>query len=171
MSFTRACTSLIFATAVCAGPAAAQTPQQPPAAPDQNAAAAQTFTVAGCVQKEASVLKRNPAAGDVGMGDEFVLTFAAMNVGGAPPAQPSATPPAPGSFGTVYRLTGDKEVELKSFAGQRVEITGNFKDKDKATDAMSSVGTSGRELTPENTPEITIQAIKPISPSCSPSAK
>jgi len=141
-------------------------------------AQAPTINVTGCVQKESSVLKRTPIAGDVGMGDEFVIT----NV--KPAAAPGADEPKPdvtpeptgtsgsaGNFGMVYRLTGDKEKDLKSFVGQRVEVTGTVKDKDKAADAMSSVGTSGKELTPENTAELTITDIKPVGGACSPDAK
>src|SRR5262245_12710082 len=182
MSFTRACPTVAFAIAMCGAVVAAQTPQQPPpptAQADQKAAPSPGITVSGCVQKESAVLKRNPAAGDAGMGDEFVLTFAALNVAGeapkpdAKPAEPAAPSGAPGSFGTVYRVTGDKENELKALVGQRVEIAGNFKDKDKVADAISSVGTSGRnvELTPANTPEITIESIKPLTGTCSPAIK
>lgn len=135
-------------------------------------------TVAGCVQKESNVLKRNPVAGNVGMDDEFVLTNAALGASEAP--KPDAAPPAaaigtsgsPGNFGKVYRVTGDKEAELKSYVGQRVEISGTFKDKEPVADAMSSVGTSGKtELTPANTREITIDAIKPLTGTCTPAIK
>ena len=78
-----------------------------------------------------------------------------------------------GNFGRVYRTTGDKEKELKSYVGQRVQITGTFKNKDDAADAMSSVGTTGRtgDLTPANTPEFTIATIAPASGSCAPVVK
>jgi hypothetical protein len=90
----------------------------------------------------------------------------------APPPEPTGASGSPGNFGTVFRLTGDKEKELKSYIGQRVEITGTLKDKEKTTDAMSSIGTSGRtELTPENTAEITIDAITPASGACAPVIK
>jgi hypothetical protein len=133
----------------------------------------------GCVQKESSVLKRNPVAANIGMEDEFVLTFAkAAPAPGTDMPKPDVAPePAapsgsPSNFGTVYRLTGDKEKELKSYVGQRVEISGTIKDKEKTTDALSSIGTSGKtELTPANTAEITIESIKPASGSCAPAIK
>ena len=139
------------------------------------------ITVAGCVQQEASVLKRNAAAGEVGMSDEFVLTRATLNP--RPPAdQPkSETEPPPeapvgtsgsaSNFGKVYRVTGDKENELKTYVGQRVEITGAFKNDAEAKAELASAGIKGRstgaELTPANTPEITIAAIRPVAGSCS----
>jgi hypothetical protein len=140
------------------------------------------ITVAGCVQKESNVLKRNPVAANVGMDDEFVLTNAAIGEtpGSSEAPKPDVQPPAaavgtsgsPGNFGKVYRVTGDKEAELKSYVGQRVEISGTFKDKEPVTDAMSSVGTSGKtELTPANTREITIDAIKPLTGTCTPAIK
>ena len=183
MSITRMWPALAFAAAFGGAVVLAQS-QQPPAAADQHQATpSETITVAGCVQKESTVLKRNPIAGSIGMDDEFVLTNAAK--GSAPGANDApkpdvSEPPAPvgtsgsaGNFGTVYRLTGDKEGELKGYVGQRVEITGSFKHEDKAADALSAAGTSGRtgELTPANTPELTIEAIKPVSGSCSPAIK
>ena len=158
----------------------AQSPaQSPPQYPPQTTTPSAAVSFSGCVQKEASVLKRNPVAANVGMDDEFVLTFAkAAPLAGTDTTKPDVTPePAPPSgspsnFGTVYRLTGDKEKELKSYVGQRVEISGTLKDKEKATDALSSIGTSGKtELTPANTAEITIDAIKPVSGSCAPAIK
>src|SRR5262249_34066175 len=101
---------------------------------------AQSETFVGCVQKESSVLKRKPVAANIGMEDEFVLTFAKAGPAAAAdapkpdaPPEPAAAAAAPGNFGTVYRVTGDKEKELKSLVGQRVEITGTIKDKVKAT--------------------------------------
>jgi hypothetical protein len=69
----------------------------------------------------------------------------------------------------VYRVTGDKENELKTYVGQRVEISGAFKNEADAKAELSTVGTSGRtagELTRGNTPEITIVSIKPSTGSC-----
>src|SRR5262245_42242767 len=157
------------AFAVCATVAFAQAP-------------APAVSVAGCIQKESSVLKRNPIATSIGMDDEFVITFAkSLPAPGAsdaptpdvqPPPDPVGTSGSPGNFGTVYRLTGDKEKELKSYVGQRVEIGGSFKAKDKVADTMSSIGTSGKtEATPDNTAEIAIETIKPVSGSCAPVIK
>jgi hypothetical protein len=154
----------------------AQSPAQPPA---QSAAPSSIVSFVGCVQKESSVLKRNPVAANIGMEDEFVLTFAKPAPAPGtdepkPEAKPetTATSGSPSNFGTVYRLTGDKEKELKSLVGQRVEISGSIKDKEKTTDALSSIGTSGKtELTPANTAEITIEAIRPASGSCAPAIK
>ena len=183
MNIGRTRPALVFALSFGGAVVLAQS-QQPTASADQRQATpSETVTIAGCVQKESAVLKRNPVAGDVGMGDEFVLTHAVK--GSAPGANDApkpdvSEPPAAigtsgmaGNFGTVYRLTGDKESELKAYVGQRVEITGSFKHEDKAADALSAAGTSGKsgDLTPANTPEITIDAIKPVSGSCAPVIK
>lgn len=183
MSIRRMWPALVFALSFGAAGVVAQS-QQPAVSADQHQATpSETVTIAGCVQKESAVLKRNPVAGNVGMDDEFVLTHAAK--GSAPgandvPKPDVSEPPAAvgtsgmaGNFGTVYRLTGDKESELKGYVGQRVEITGSFKHEDKAADAMSAAGTSGKagDLTPANTPEITIEAIKPVSGTCAPAIK
>jgi hypothetical protein len=152
--------------------AGAQTPVSPAA----------TITVAGCVQQETSVLKRNPVVGDVGMSDEFVLIQATLNPRPAMDQPKDETEPltdtpvgtagsaAARNFGKVYRVTGSKENELKPYVGQRVEITGAFKNESDAKAELASVGVKGRnntELTPANTPEITITAIRPVSGTCS----
>lgn len=171
--------SIAAAWLACGLAVAAQgTDMRPSSSAANQAAAASAITVAGCVQSETAVLKRNPAAGEAGMGDEFVLVQATLNprpatnqTADAPPAETSG---APGNFGKVYRVTGDKEAELKAYAGQRVEITGAFKKAEDAAAELGAVGTSGRvvtgELTTANTPEITITAIRPVPGSCAPVA-
>jgi hypothetical protein len=179
MSIRHISTSMLGVLAIC-GAVAAQTPPAPPAS-QKTPSDLPSVSLAGCVQKESAVLKRNPAAGNIGMDDEFVLTFAAVTpaTGETPKAEvkpsPAAggTPSAPGNFGRVYRVTGEKESELKNYVGQRVQITGTFKNKNDAADAMSSVGTTGRtgDLTPANTPELTITTVTPASGTCAPVVK
>jgi hypothetical protein len=170
MNITRMSMGWALGLSIVGAAAMSATAQQAAPGPDQTAKASPAMTIAGCVQKESAVLKRNPAAADVGMDDEFVLTFATLNP--APGANEASTSDQPGNFGRVYRLTGDKEKDLKSYAGQRVEITGTIKEKEKLTDAISSIGTSGKaELTPANTPEVSIDAVKPLSGTCAPVIK
>jgi hypothetical protein len=155
---------------VCGFAATAQTPA------DNQTSPAATITVAGCVQPEKDVLKRNAAVGDVGMSDEFVLIHSALNPKPAAdepkPAEPPAEAPvgtsgSASNFGKIYRVTGDKEKELKPFVNQRVEITGAFKNETGAKAEIASVGTKGTAgESPANTPEITITAIKPIAGMC-----
>jgi hypothetical protein len=64
----------------------------------------------------------------------------------------------------VYRVTGSKENDLRTYVGQRIEVTGTLKHDD-TTDAMSSAGASGAG-TPANTPELTIESIRPTSGGC-----
>jgi hypothetical protein len=173
--------SIAAAWLACGLAVAAQgTDMRPSSSAGNQAAAASAITVAGCVQNETAVLKRNPAAGDAGMSDEFVLVQATLNPRPATDQPPADAPPvgtsgAPGNFGKVYRVTGDKETDLKAYAGQRVEITGAFKKAEDAAAELGAVGTSGRvvtgDLTPANTPEITITAIRPLPGSCAPVGK
>ena len=170
--------SIAAAWLACGLAAGAQAPTAATSKATDQTTTAAAITVAGCVQSEMSVLRRDPAAGDVGMSDEFVLIHAQLKPKAPTADQPKAQAPAGASIGTsgplvsfgkVYRMTGDKENELKALAGQRVEITGTFKH---AADAKAELaaGTSGRvvtgALTPENTPEIIITAIKPVAGSC-----
>jgi hypothetical protein len=158
---------------------AGQAPQAPDKKDQKDAAA--TVTVAGCVQKETDVLKRTPQTGNIGVSDEFVITHATLNPGASSADKPMADAPPPSAavstpggtdFGKVYRVTGDKEKDLKAYVGQRVEITGTFKHDTDVKSELGSIGTSGRprELTPANTPEITIASIRVLEGSCSGSA-
>jgi hypothetical protein len=181
MSMKRWSTSVAAAVMVCGMTAAAQTPSS---ANDQKAASP-AITVTGCVQKESAVLKRNPVAANVGMGDEFVLTNSAVAPAPGsneapkpdvqPPPEPTGTSGSLTTLGVVYRLTGDKEGELKPYVGQRVSIVGRLKDKEKTADQISSIGTSGKAAegawTPENTREVTIDSITPITGTCAPIVK
>lgn len=174
--------SRVLAAAVlgCGAVVSAQTPTQQPTdrMADQKAMSS-TVKVAGCVQAETAVLKRDTVTGQTGMGDEFVITQAKLNRStGAMEKPQTETPPSEatgtsGSMGPgkVYRVTGDKESDLKNYVGQRVEIVGSFKNDEDAK-RETATGTSGTtptgELTAANTPEITIDSVRAISGSCSP---
>src|SRR6266849_5390156 len=93
--------SIAAAWLACGLAAGAQTPASTAAAADQATTTA-SITITGCVQPEMSVLKRDPAAGAIGMNDEFVLTHARLNPKGssADQPQPEAQPPAGAPVGT-----------------------------------------------------------------------
>jgi len=67
----------------------------------------------------------------------------------------------------VYRLSGEKESDLETYVGRRVQIVGMFKHDEDARSEPGAVGTSGRDLTAANTPEITISSITSMTGSCS----
>ncbi len=155
----------------------AQTQQKQP---DPN----QTVTITGCLKEETDVLKRPTAGtGNLGMSDEFVLTSSSIKLGAPstetePPTETKPTPPAPtGTSGTlepgkIYRVTGDKEAELKTHVGHRVEIAGTFKHEYEARRELEAIGTTGKppanmpEPTNMNTPEITIVSYYVLSEAC-----
>jgi hypothetical protein len=152
--------------------AAAQAPSTPASPPSDT-----VIIVTGCVKQESAVLKGARAAGDVPMSNDFVLTRSTLNP--LPDRAKADTVPATDTpvgtagsaavvgFGKVYRVTGDKENDLKPYVGQRVEITGEFKNEAEAKAELASRDRSVTgELTPANTPEIIITAIKPLSGSC-----
>ena len=156
-----------------------QPPTQQPPAPTADQAQPASFKLVGCVNKETDVLKRamtSSMPGNPGLGDEFVLTHAVIKSDGAmekPETEaPAGTSGTESRFGRVYRATGEKESELKTYVGQRVAITGTFKNDDDATRELRPTGTSGRppaaEPTVANSPEITILSIAPMAGSCSP---
>ena len=124
--------------------------------------------VVGCVQKERDVLETR----GVGVGDEFVLTDVsraeAASGQKSPSSQPGTANMAAGDppSGRMYTLTGDREDDLKSMVGKRVEITGRLEDGDDSeaaadastgspdagpTDAAAEpTGTTGTENTDED---------------------
>jgi hypothetical protein len=180
---SRAVYGFIAATCLSSVVAVGAQSQATPPSPAAGAQSADSpvVTVIGCVLKENAVLKKGPAAGDVGMGDEFVLTNSKLSPGdkSTDPAPPAATPPAgdpvgtsgsASNFGKVYRVTGDKEKDLQTYVGQRVEISGAFKNASDAKTELSAGRSPAGELTTQNTPEITIASVKVSSGSC-PSGK
>ena len=176
MLFSSSLAAGVFACAALAG------------AQGSTSQSSQTITVAGCVQKETAVLKHNALSSNIGLGDEFVLTRAMLNprdTADAPPrtlpdanvSEPTGTTGSTPIFGKVYRMTGDKEKDLKTYIGRRVEIVGTFKHDEDARRELGPIGTSGVaqdptvELTAANTPEITITSIRPIAGTCSGATK
>lgn len=158
----------LLGSAVVAG----RSPQSSPAADQKQEPP--VITVSGCVQKETDVLKRTGLAGSIGLVDEFVLTSASNRPAAPEPAEPRPDEPTGtsgliASPGKVYRLTGGKEPDLRSFVGQRVEINGAIKrpSADARDLEPARRGNSYAELTPDKTPEITIASIKPVSGTCS----
>jgi hypothetical protein len=174
--------SLAAAWLACGVAAAAQSTSATPSSPrsaDQPSPAT-TIILAGCVQHETTVLTRHPAVGEVGMTDEFVLTHSILNP--RPRADratdqteptvetPVGTSGTTSNLGKVYRVTGDREKELKLYVGQRIEITGAFKNDFDAKEELAAVIPGARSitdpLTPANAPEITITAIRPVPGPC-----
>ncbi len=151
-------------------PTATQQPTSHPQGAEKSATSDQSFTVVGCVLKESNVLKKGAigaAAESAGMGDEFVIAQAKVSDSSKGATEKPETDTAVGTtgssgFGRVYRLTGDKENDLKNYVGQKVEIAGTFKN---SSDATASVPTG--ELTEANTPELTVTSVTPASGSCS----
>ncbi len=162
----------VVAAALAVG-AHAQAQQQPPAQQPQTSqmANAKAITIVGCVAKESDVLEAQASASP-GMGDEFVLTHAWLKTSESPMGSEAKSDAPANSLGKVYRTTGDKEESLKTYVGQRVQITGMFKDAEDATRELGATGTSGSSAAPkptiENTPEFTIQSVTPTSGSCTP---
>jgi hypothetical protein len=166
------------ATVLAGGLTLSAQTQQPPAQAAAQAPAPNAVTIVACVVKESDVLKSRAAmAENAGMGDEFVLTLVEMK-SDAPAQKPATDAPMAGlenRFGKVYRATGDKEQELKTYVGQRVQITAVFKNEADATRELGATGTSGSpsasQPTIDNTPELTIQSIAPAAGSCAPIVK
>lgn len=160
----KAMLSVVAATFAMTGGLLAMTPQSQP---DPK----QTVTVTGCVQNESDVLKSSMPK--TGMTDEFVLTHSMIHTGtSAAQTAPAQPQPSATAENKIYRVTGDQETSLKAHLGQKVEIAGTFKSESDARTELGAIGTSGKppataaEPTATNTPEITINSIKPTGESC-----
>ena len=115
-------------------------------------------TVIGCIQKERDVLDTR----GMGVGDEFVLTnvgkdskdsHAASAAGATATVEHSAP-------GTMYTLTGDKEDDLDSMVGKRVEIVGRLEHQgdDMAAGAPAVNPSAASEARADATSDVNQQA-------------
>jgi hypothetical protein len=100
---------------------------------DASSQGAAMVKVVGCVQKERDVLETR----GVGVGDEFVLTDVSQAEAAASGQKSSSSQPGTANMaagdqpsGRMYTLTGDREDDMKSMVGKRVEITGRLEDGD-----------------------------------------
>ena len=163
-----------------APPATAQAPAQQPT----EKAPAQQVTIVGCVQREedyrkAHNLGKGGAVGTgVGEGDEFVLVGATI-AGAAPPAATGTAGTSGGTAeGTAFEVTGDKEAELKTFVGKRVEIMGTLKAAEKGPMGATGGATAGTPPTGVDVAsqdlrlrEVDIASVKETTGACPASAK
>lgn len=139
----------------------------------------QTITVIGCVQREVDVLRTSP--GNLGLANEYVLARSSIKPDASGSSGGSAgsgtrgrdAVATSGPSGRVYRLTGDKERDLKAQVGKEVEIIGSFdSDADAKLEAKRNVAppasarTEARPPASHDVPEILIQSIRPLGNAC-----
>ena len=123
-----------------------------------NNRAANTVTVAGCVQAAEQGLG-SPSADS--KPDKFMLTNARLSSSAAAPSTPSDAPrtdPAtpPPSPGSMYMLDG-KNDELRAHLNQQVEITGRIDDNTVRDPSTNS---------PEPRQEINVESVRSIAATC-----
>jgi hypothetical protein len=154
--------SALAVAALCAAglSAQAQTPQ--PRDDMRQDEARRTVTVVGCVQEDASanndeflLVNARPAAGEAGaVGTSGTMTPPPTTDPTTDPAtdptiDPTSPPPTDttdraAAYGTMrpdagaeareYELTGDREADLKSLVGKRVEIIGTLEEDEAGRD-------------------------------------
>ena len=140
------------------------------------------LTITGCVQREVDVLRTSP--GNLGLANEFVLirssaksasaTQATTGHGATAAGAAEDAAATSGPYGTVYRLSGDQEKELKDRVGQQVEITASFdSDTDARLEAQRRATAPKAASTPDRRPEakdvptMKIQSIRTLGGACS----
>jgi hypothetical protein len=132
----------VLAMAIAGSPAFAQ--KSEPAA--SKAAGSKEIRVVGCVQWEKDYRQaRNEGRGGafgtgVGVGDEFVLTFAKVEGAGGRTAAVATTAKGAGKLteGAAYSITGDREKELARRIGQQVEVIGTLEQRGDANSERAS---------------------------------
>lgn len=144
------CMAVAVASGMTVFAQAGQAPAQPQAQPTarQERPAAESVTIAGCIQREADYRKaqnlgRGGAVGTgAGVGNEFVLVNATTGPASASPTG-TAGSTAPGSTGQAYELTGKNEGQVEQFVGRRVEIVGTLKPAETTGAAPTGGPTAG----------------------------
>jgi hypothetical protein len=146
--------------------AAAQTPPatQPPA-PSQ-ASKANSVTVQGCLQRDASPSSATP--GTVGTSGSATTAFVLANAmkpadsaGATAGAATAARPdPSAGAIASTYRLDAE-DSKLGPHVGHKVEITGTVAENTSAPSASASASAS-------NIPKLKVDSVKMIAATCTP---
>ena len=151
-----------------------QTPQTPAS---QQASAAATTTVKGCVYKEDAIPGRSPnVAEKAGVMEDYILVPAADHAATA--GTTGTTPPsAAGTSGTMARVHKAFKLEkiaderLSAMVGKMVEVTGKI-DADNDTAKNRATGTSGttpdRSMGPDQIEldEFEVTDIKEVEGTC-----
>jgi hypothetical protein len=184
-----------FALLACAGLAAAQaqTPArepstQTPAAttpqrPAASAAAAQTITIQGCIQRNTQASSATTGAtGTAGSTTESFVLANAMRPAGAAASATAGAPPM--SIASSYRLDAEAS-KLSPHVGHKVEITGTLENRmagasassatpstsTSTTTSTSASGTSTSTTTSTSmaaAPQLKVENVKMIAASCTP---
>jgi hypothetical protein len=124
----------------------------------------QTVTVTGCVQKEADYRKANRFFNPLGVGDEYILTEAAM----APANGAAAATGTSGTADVAYELEGKNEKMAAPFVGKRVEIAGTVKQHEVSADGKPTGGPSAGVTADLKLAELEITSVHETTGTCTP---
>lgn len=97
----------------------------------------------------------------MGVGNEFVLTNAALGSSSAASTSAGETPSATGTSGaatSAFELTGSNEGQVSEYIGKRVEITGKLKHA--ATDASGRATGGATAGAPPSGVDVTSKDLK-----------
>ena len=165
-------TGVLFSTAALIAAQAPQGAGQPQTAPrpttQSPAAAAQqpTTTLVGCLYREEQVPGRKPNVAErAGVLEDYILADAAVPSGPSKPGAVGTSGTAPAS-GTMYKIEGPSDEQLKALVGKRVEVTGRIDPQ--GAGATPGGPTPDRSPGPDdiNLPEFETSSVKEISGTC-----
>ena len=177
---------LVVTLAICSASvisAAAQSPQgagqQPPAGqpptttqkptPPSAEATQATTTLVGCLYREEQIPGRKPNVVEkAGILEDFVLADAtiagAKSPGGAAPG-PIGTSGKTPSTGSLYKVDGPPDEQLKALVGKRVEVTGRI-DPEGGSPTGGPTADKGPGPDDINLPDIQASSIREVAGTC-----
>ncbi len=165
---------VLFSAAALTGAQAPQDAGQPQTAPrpttqSPTATAQQpTTTLVGCLYREDQVPGRQPNVAErAGVLEDYILADAAMPSGQAKPGTAVGTSGTAPSSGTMYKVEGPADEQLKALVGKRVEVTGRA-DPQRGPGGAPAAATPDRGPGPDdiNLPEFEAASIKETSGTC-----
>lgn len=161
----------LFVAAQGAGQAPTPPAQTPPASPPKSIAQPTATTLVGCLYREDQVPGRTPNVAErAGIREDYILADASSV---STQAKPDETPGATGttgtklSSGTMYKVEGRSDDQLRELVGKRVEITGRI-DAEGGPGATPGAPRRDRSLGPDaiNLPEFEASSIRGIPGTC-----
>jgi hypothetical protein len=144
----------------------AQTPatQAPPTAAAQKAAT----TLTGCLYREDQVPGRKPnIAEKAGVLEDYILADATASSAQPPTAGAPQATGTSGTRGSMYKVEGPSDEQLKALVGKRVQVTGRI-DPERSPSGPTTTPQPDRGPGPDdiNLPEVEASSIREVAGTC-----
>lgn len=152
-----------------APPPATQPKTQPsPTQPPPAAAQPATTSLTGCLYREAQIPGRKPnIAEKAGVLEDYILADASGSSAQPPTAGPPQATGTSGARGSMYKVEGPSDEQLKALVGKRVQVTGRI-DPERGPSGPTTAAQPDRGPGPDdiNLPEFEASSIKEVAGTC-----